>query len=131
MVAMSDTLTDRIKPVEIPGIGKGFKWAFNSSELTADLTDGAYKSDIGQIANGLSEAVTAVRGIKHLPVQDESSRVPMFLVKVDDTIPYTRYVVFASTVYAGKGQHLRGVTLIQDDTCDYDPTILENFVKLL
>lgn len=131
MTITSSTLTDRIRPIEVSGIGKGFRWTFDTAKPGEDLSEEKYKADIGQIASGLAEAVTAARGTKHSPIPDDSSKVPIFFIKEEDTFPHMRYVVFGSTAYVKKGQHLKAVALVQDDTCDYDPTMLENFVRSL
>ncbi len=46
---------------------------------------------------------------------------------VEEILSRTRYVVFGSQHYAG-GKQVPAIALVQDDTCSYDPKILENFV---
>ena len=127
---LSGRLTDLVE-VEIPGMGKGFKGVYYPPESEQNSGIGTYRSDIGQIANGLAQAVYNETGVKHSLVPDPLSKTPMFLVKVEDILPYTKYVVFGCKAYIKRGEHPDAVALLQDESCDYKPAILKKFVKSL
>ena len=125
-VVLLGTLNDKIN-IEVQGIGKGFKKIYNPPTTEENKNVDPFKHDIGQIAEGLAVAVTDKLKFKHTSVIDSSSKTPMYFV-VEDVSSRTRYVVFGCTDYGG-GKHSPAVAIVQDDTCSYNPKILENFIN--